>query len=209
MSRTALSAPVRLDAIAVVHCDVCNTLRIRSRGPGTPVATRARRTKDTHIAALLLACDRNIRDDLHLSEEMKRFVQQTAQDWRVPAVSVAIVSSRGSTGTIQRMSNEPSKSASCPFVGGFCFSNGTTNIPNQASGGEADSQSIDKDTLFPLASLTKLFTAVAVGVLVEEGKVAWSTKIKDILPEFRMVDEATAERLTVEMILSHQSELYG
>ena len=143
------------------------------------------------------------------SEEMKRFVQQTAQDWRVPAVSVAIVSSRGSTGTIQRMSNEPSKSASCSFVGGFCFSNGTTNIPSQASGGEADSQSIDKDTLFPLASLTKLFTAVAVGVLVEEGKLAWSTKIKDILPEFRMVDEATAERLTVEMILSHQSELYG
>lgn len=68
---------------------------------------------------------------------------------------------------------------------------------------------VDQDTLFPLASLTKLLTAVAVGLLVEEGKLAWSTRIKDVLDDFRMLDRDMQENLTIEMALSHQSRLYG
>lgn len=42
-----------------------------------------------------------------------------------------------------------------------------------------------KDTLFQIASNTKLFTAVSAGMLVEEGKLNWDRPIREEVPSIR------------------------
>src|SRR5262245_20257541 len=43
---------------------------------------------------------------------------------------------------------------------------------------------VDGQTLFGIASNTKLFTATALGLLVEEGKIAWDAPVITYLPWF-------------------------
>src|SRR5689334_492984 len=45
------------------------------------------------------------------------------------------------------------------------------------------------ETLFPIASNTKLFTAVAAGMLVEEGKLTWDKPIRDAVPEIHFYND--------------------
>ena len=47
---------------------------------------------------------------------------------------------------------------------------------------------VDAQTLFGIASNTKVFTATALGLLVEEGKLAWDAPVIDYLPWFQMYD---------------------
>jgi CubicO group peptidase (beta-lactamase class C family) len=44
-------------------------------------------------------------------------------------------------------------------------------------------------TVTPIASNTKLFTAVAAGLLVEEGKLAWDAPVKQFVPSVRFYDD--------------------
>ena len=49
-----------------------------------------------------------------------------------------------------------------------------------------DPARVDGRTLFGIASNTKVFTAVALGLLVEEGKIAWEAPVITYLPWFRL-----------------------
>ena len=49
---------------------------------------------------------------------------------------------------------------------------------------EADAP-MQKDTIFPIASMTKPVTGVAILMLVEEGKVRLSDPVSRFIPEFR------------------------
>ncbi|KAF9932962.1 hypothetical protein FBU30_006948 [Linnemannia zychae] len=61
-------------------------------------------------------------------------------------------------------------------------------------------------TLQPIGSLTKSFTAAAVGELVAEGKVDWdTTPINKYLPEFRLQDPILTSQLTFADLLSHRT----
>ena len=62
------------------------------------------------------------------------------------------------------------------------------------------------DELFRIASMSKSFTAAAVMMLVEEGRIDLDTPVVEQLPEFRMAD-ARAERITPRMLMSHTSGL--
>lgn len=67
---------------------------------------------------------------------------------------------------------------------------------------------IDDRTLFPIASNTKLFTVIAVGILIEEGKISgWDAKLRDLLPGFDMQDHHARDTLTLADILSHRGGL--
>jgi CubicO group peptidase (beta-lactamase class C family) len=46
---------------------------------------------------------------------------------------------------------------------------------------------VDAQTLFGIASNTKVFTAVALGLLVEEGKLEWDAPVVRYLPWFQML----------------------
>ncbi len=72
-------------------------------------------------------------------------------------------------------------------------------------------EKVTEKTLFSIASNTKAFTATALAILVEEGKLAWSDPVIDHLPWFRMSDPYVTMQLTVRDILVHHSGLpaYG
>jgi CubicO group peptidase (beta-lactamase class C family) len=63
------------------------------------------------------------------------------------------------------------------------------------------------DTQFMICSLTKSFTAAGLGLLVDEGRLDWSTRIQDILPNFQLYDAIASTSLTVHDLLTHQSGL--
>jgi CubicO group peptidase (beta-lactamase class C family) len=61
------------------------------------------------------------------------------------------------------------------------------------------------DTKFCLGSMNKMFTAVAVAKLVEQGTLAWDDPVGKHLPEFPNV--AVREKVTIHHLLTHTSGL--
>jgi len=70
-----------------------------------------------------------------------------------------------------------------------------------------DPAPVDARTLFGIASNTKVFTATALGLLVEEGKLAWDAPVVDYLPWFMMYDAYVTREITVRDLLVHRSGL--
>jgi CubicO group peptidase (beta-lactamase class C family) len=66
---------------------------------------------------------------------------------------------------------------------------------------------VDSRTLFGIASNTKLFTAVALGLLVEQGSLAWDAPVIDYLPWFQLYDPYVTREITVRDLLVHRSGL--
>ncbi|WVQ78590.1 hypothetical protein IAT38_000676 [Cryptococcus sp. DSM 104549] len=85
-----------------------------------------------------------------------------------------------------------------------------------ATFGTADryNNSVDADTLFSIASNTKLFTALSVGLLIANGTtlpngqvLSLTTKIKDILPDWELLDEYASDHVDVLDLMSMRSGL--
>ncbi|MEO8201354.1 MAG: serine hydrolase [Gemmatimonadota bacterium] len=66
---------------------------------------------------------------------------------------------------------------------------------------------VDGHTLFGIASNTKAFTATALGLLVEEGKIAWDVPVITYLPWFRLSNPFVTAEITVRDLLVHRSGL--
>lgn len=66
---------------------------------------------------------------------------------------------------------------------------------------------VDANTNFGIASNTKLFTATALGLLVEEGKLGWDRRVVEYLPWFRLSDPFVTNELTIRDLLVHRSGL--
>jgi CubicO group peptidase (beta-lactamase class C family) len=66
---------------------------------------------------------------------------------------------------------------------------------------------VDERTQFGIASNTKVLTALALGLLVEEGKVAWDAPVIRYLPWFRLSDPYVTRELTIRDLLVHRSGL--
>jgi len=62
-------------------------------------------------------------------------------------------------------------------------------------------------TLFGIASHTKAFTAAAVAMLVDEGKLKWEDRVIDHLPEFQMSDPWVTREMRVRDLFTHRSGL--
>ena len=62
-------------------------------------------------------------------------------------------------------------------------------------------------TLFGIASNTKIFTAAALAMLVEEGKLAWEDRVVDRLPGFQMSDPYVTREMRIRDLLCHRSGL--
>ena len=70
-----------------------------------------------------------------------------------------------------------------------------------------DPAPVDGRTLFGIASNTKVFTAAALGLLVEEKKIEWDAQVQTYLPWFLMWDPYVTRELTVRDLLVHRSGL--
>ncbi len=71
----------------------------------------------------------------------------------------------------------------------------------------ATGEKTDEKTLFAIASNTKAFTTAALGILIDEGKLTWDTKVTDIIPEFRLYNSYVTEDFAIRDLLTHRSGL--
>ncbi|KAM0541928.1 hypothetical protein ACHAO7_010229 [Fusarium culmorum] len=71
---------------------------------------------------------------------------------------------------------------------------------------DVDAQKVpDGSTTYFIGSLTKAMTAATAGILVEEGKLEWSTRIASILPELEGAFEGRSSLITIADLLSHRT----
>ena len=106
------------------------------------------------------------------------FVNQMLIEWRVPGASVAIV-----------------KDCKLLYAKGYGFKDLKNNMP------------VTEKTLFPIASCTKSFTAAALAILVDEGKLDWNKPVKDYMPDFQLRDEFATRTITARDLVSHRTGL--
>jgi CubicO group peptidase (beta-lactamase class C family) len=62
-------------------------------------------------------------------------------------------------------------------------------------------------SLCNIASCSKAFTAAAVALLVQEGKLGWDDRVVDHVPEFKLADPWVTAHMTVRDLLSHRCGL--
>ena len=105
-----------------------------------------------------------------------RYVAQVLQTFSVPGVSIAIV-----------------KDGKVILAKGY----GVRRL--------GDPTPVDAQTQFGIASNTKLFTATAVGLLVEDGKLDWDKPVRQYVPSIRFYDDALTSQVTIRDMLSHRT----
>jgi len=93
------------------------------------------------------------------------------------------------------------------FSGTITVAKGGHIIFSQAAGLASRAWNISNkpDTKFGLASITKMFTGVAVAQLVDEGKLKFADKVGDVLPDYP--NKVVATKVTIAELLSHTSGL--
>ncbi|WP_309723016.1 serine hydrolase [Armatimonas sp.] len=66
---------------------------------------------------------------------------------------------------------------------------------------------VTPETLFPIASVSKAFTATACACLVDDGKLGWDDPVRKHLPAFRLLDPAADANVTIRDLLCHRTGL--
>ncbi len=69
------------------------------------------------------------------------------------------------------------------------------------------SEAVDEDTIFQIASVTKLFTAAVLGILVDQGNLQWDDTIGKLLPKFAMKNSYASKHASLIDMLAHRSGL--
>lgn len=91
----------------------------------------------------------------------------------------------------------------------YCMARDGKMFANKAIGKlsyrEEDERELKPDTIQRIASITKLFTSVAIWQLAEEGKLRVNQLVGEILPEF---NEKPFNEITIAHLLSHTSGLH-
>ncbi|KAF7431198.1 hypothetical protein PC9H_006919 [Pleurotus ostreatus] len=88
--------------------------------------------------------------------------------------------------------------------------NGTWNVETKGYGlAKADGTNVSERTLFSIGSNSKLFTALATGLLIAnqslEPPISWDTKIKNIIPGWGLTDPVASEEATIIDLMSHRT----
>lgn len=66
---------------------------------------------------------------------------------------------------------------------------------------------VDENTIFGIGSISKSFTALTLGILVDEGKINWDDKVKKYLPYFELYAPYVTDNFTIRDLLTHRSGL--
>ncbi len=62
-----------------------------------------------------------------------------------------------------------------------------------------------EETITPGCSVAKAMTTASVALLVEENRLAWDTRVKDILPDFGIQDDILRNHISVADLLCHRT----
>jgi CubicO group peptidase (beta-lactamase class C family) len=68
-------------------------------------------------------------------------------------------------------------------------------------------QAVTPDTVFPLASVSKPFASTALAALVGADVISWDDPVVQWLPDFRLSDPYTTQKVTLRDLLCHRSGL--
>lgn len=68
-------------------------------------------------------------------------------------------------------------------------------------------EKVNEHTHFAIASNSKAFTTTALALLVEEGKIEWTDKVVQHIPEFKMYNSYVTENFNIQDLLTHRSGL--
>ena len=131
------------------------------------------------LGLLLLSSGRVHAQKLDVKQKLSGFdktVEQMLKQWNVPGCGVAIV-----------VKNK------VVFAKGYGLRDVEKKLP------------VTPTTLFPIASNTKLFTATAVGLLVEEGKLEWDKPVKQYVPQIQFYNDDLTANITMRDMLSHRT----
>src|SRR5271169_6844195 len=104
------------------------------------------------------------------------YMAKTLKDWNAPGVGVGIV-----------------VNDKLVFAKGYGFRDYEKKLP------------FTPRTMSPIASNTKLFTAIAAGMLVEEGKLTWDKPVRDSVPTIRFYNDQLNNSVTLRDMLSHRT----
>lgn len=61
------------------------------------------------------------------------------------------------------------------------------------------------DTVFPIASCTKSFTSLAVGMLVDDRKLDWDDLVRKHVPSFRLAEPLADSQVTLRDLMTHRT----
>ena len=106
------------------------------------------------------------------------YVEKGLGDWRIPGLAIAVVKDD----KVILLSGYGVREAGRP-------------------------EKVDGQTLFGIGSATKSFTAAAVGLLVDEKKMAWDDPVTKHLPEFQLYDAGLTQQVTLRDLLTHRTGL--
>ena len=109
-------------------------------------------------------------------QDFDAYMEKLLKDWNAPGVGVGIVAAD-----------------KLVFSKGFGYRDYEKKLP------------ITQKTLFQIGSNTKLFTAVAAGMLVEEGKLTWDEPIRDAVPAIRFYNNELNNNVTLRDMLAHRT----
>jgi len=126
----------------------------------------------------LLSPGREARAEAWLSPDFAPLVRRLMARDQIPGVAVGVVQ-RGHV----------------VFARGFGYRQLDKRLP------------VTPDTLFPLGSCSKAFTATAIALLADEGKIALDAPVRTYLPDFSLRDPVASMTLTTRDILTHKSGL--
>jgi CubicO group peptidase (beta-lactamase class C family) len=106
------------------------------------------------------------------------YIEKAMSDWQIPGLAIAVV-----------------KDDKIIYAKGF----GVQEI--------GKNETVNEKTVFPIASATKAFTAAALGILADEGKLKIDDKITKFLPEFQLYDPFVTKEITIRDLLAHKTGL--
>jgi len=111
-------------------------------------------------------------------KKITAFINEMMKEWKVPGAAVGIV-----------------KDGEVVFSEGFGLRNIDENLP------------VTPNTLFVLASVTKAFITMSMGMLVDDGLLDWDTPVRTYLPNFILKDDFATMRITPRDMVTHRSGL--
>lgn len=109
-----------------------------------------------------------------IKDSLDKYITQGMQDWNIPGLAIVIV-----------------KDGKVVVMKGYGVRNLQTKEP------------VDENTLFMIASNTKLFTASSLAQLEYDKKLSLNDKITKYFPWYRVYDTTTTELVTIRDMLSH------
>ena len=125
----------------------------------------------------LLLCSNSYAQHLQL-DSLDLQIRQLTKDFDIPGLSIGIVRNDS-----------------------IIFSKGYGNLEIHKE------RKVDENTIFGIGSISKSFTALTLGILVDEGKIDWDDKVKEYLPYFELYAPYVSDNFTIRDLLTHRSGL--